>query len=92
MTIEIKTPIKYGCNPSDPVPIYVSNDAKVASRLIDILAEYINSRIYQEKGNAARYIWKIVYPNIHYLKNWVNKHDVNILLDKFEKELKNRKK
>lgn len=77
---------------SDNEITFVSNDAKVASRLIDILAEYINSRIYQEKGNAARYIWKILYASVGHLKNWVNKHDVNILLDGFEKELKNRRK
>jgi hypothetical protein len=76
----------------DSETIYVSDDARIAGKIIDILCEYINNRIYQENGNMARYIWKIVYPNTHYLKDWVNKHDVKILLDKFEIELKNRRK
>lgn len=90
------TKIKYtienpGHNSSDPVPIYVSNDAKVACNLIDILVEYIDKRI-DNNNYTAKYIWKILYASTHHLKYWVNKHDVAILLDKFEIELKNRKK
>lgn len=72
-------------------PIYVSNDAKVACNLIDILFKYVNDRI--DKGNyVACYIWKILASSTDHFKNWVNKHDVAILLDAFEKELKNRRK
>lgn len=71
--------------------VYVSNDAKVAGNLIDILFEYVDLRV--DKNNyVACYIWKIIASSIHHFKNWVNKHDVNILLDKFELELKNRRK
>ena len=71
--------------------IYVSNDAKVACHLIDILCEYIDKRI-DNNNYTAKYIWKILYSSIDHLKTWVNKHDVAILLDAFEKELKNRRK
>lgn len=72
--------------------IYVSNDARIAGNLIGLLVEYINTRIPQESSYAAKIIWKTVYPNSHYLNDWVNKHDIQILLDKFEEELKNRRK
>lgn len=72
-------------------PIYVNDDARIAGNLIDILFEYVNTRI--DKGNyVACYIWKILASSIYHFKNWVNKHDVAILLDAFEKELKNRRK
>lgn len=71
--------------------IYVSDDAKVAMNLIDILVDYIDKRI-DNNNYTAKCIWKILYASVGHLKNWVNKHDVNILLDEFEKELKNRKK
>lgn len=85
--------IKYNVyNDKHSDKIFVSNDARVAGNLIDILVEYINDRIYQEDSYAAKIIWKTVYPNSHYLNDWVNKNDVEILLNKFENELKNRKK
>lgn len=71
--------------------IYVNDDARIASKLIDILCEYIDKRI-DTNNYTAKYIWKILYSSIGHLKNWVNKHDVAILLDAFEKELKNRRK
>lgn len=76
---------------SDNEITYVSNDAKVACNLINILVDYIDKRI-DNNNYAAKYIWKILYASIGHLKNWVNKNDVNILLNSFEEELKNRKK
>lgn len=84
--------MKYIVGPKkDDQTIYVNDDARIAGNLIDILVEFIDNRI-DNNNYTAKYVWKILYASVGHLKNWVNKHDVNILLDKFEKELKNRKK
>jgi len=81
-----------GSSPKDDEIMYISNDAKIAGKLIDVLFDYINDRIVLEDNIASRYIWKILSSGVHHVKNWVNKNDVKILLDKFEEELKNREK
>lgn len=84
--------MKYTVGPKkDDQTIYVNDDARIAGNLIDILVEFINNRI-DNNNYTAKYVWKILYVSVGHLKNWVNKNDVNILLDGFEKELKNRKK
>lgn len=76
---------------SDNEITYVSDDARIAGNLIDILFDYVDRRVDQN-NYTAKYIWKILSASIHHLKNWVNKNDVQILLNKFEDELKNRRK